>query len=71
LNHKEKEKEELKLKRDLEKKHRELFMPKRLGSLKYEEPELELQLSNEITGNLRTLKVAYYKEIDNNLTQMF
>jgi len=29
---------------------------KRLGKLKYEEAELDLQLSEEITGNLRTLR---------------
>ena len=45
------------LKRELEEKHKELFMPKRLNNLKFEEPELELKLSNEITGSLRTLKV--------------
>jgi len=44
------------LKRELEEKHKELFMPKRLNNLKFEEPELELKLSNEITGSLRTLK---------------
>ena len=32
---------------------------KRLGRLKFEEEELELKLSEEITGNLRTLKVNY------------
>lgn len=53
----EQEKEEKKLKKEIEEKHKELFMPKRLGSKKYEEPELELKLSDEITGNLRTLKV--------------
>lgn len=38
-----------------------MFTPKRLGSLKYEEPEIELKLSSEITGNLRTLKVNRLK----------
>lgn len=31
---------------------------KRLGRLKYEEEEIDLKLSEEITGNLRTLKVG-------------
>ena len=53
-----KAKEEELLKREIEAKHRELFDTKRLNSLKYEEPELEVKLSDEITGNLRTLKVS-------------
>lgn len=32
---------------------------KRLGRLKFEDQELELKLSDEITGNLRTLKVRF------------
>ena len=51
-------KEEELLKREVEAKHRELFDTKRLNSLRYEEPELEVKLSDEITGNLRTLKVS-------------
>ena len=54
-----KQEEEDKLKRDAEKKHKDMFEAKRLGAVKYEEPDLELKLSNEITGNLRTLKVFY------------
>jgi hypothetical protein len=38
-------------------KHREIYTAKRLGSLKFEENELDLKLSSEITGNLRSLKV--------------
>ncbi|RNA22811.1 glioma tumor suppressor candidate region protein 2 [Brachionus plicatilis] len=56
INDEEKTREEQRLKKETEQKHQELFAPKRLGSLKYEEPEIELKLSNEITGNLRTLK---------------
>ena len=37
--------------------YRENFMAKRLNSLRFEEPELELKLSDEISGNLRNLKV--------------
>lgn len=57
INVEEKEREDKKLIKDLEEKHRELFSTKRLGKLKFEEPELDLKLSEEITGNLRTLKV--------------
>jgi nucleolar protein 53 len=58
INVEEKEREDKKLIKDLEDKHRELFSTKRLGKLKFEEPELDLKLSDEITGNLRTLKVT-------------
>jgi hypothetical protein len=34
---------------------------KRLGKLKFEDQELELKLSEEITGNLRTLKVHFFQ----------
>jgi nucleolar protein 53 len=43
-------------KREAERKQKELYGPKRISRLKYEEPELELKLSHEITGNLRSLK---------------
>lgn len=39
-----------------EEKLKNLYGQKRLSALKYEEPDLELKLSNEITGSLRTLK---------------
>ena len=61
VNDEEKLREEKRLKKEIEDKHKELFMPKRLGRLKYEEPELDLKLSDEITGNLRTLKVINLK----------
>lgn len=32
---------------------------KRLGRVRFEDQELELKLSDEITGNLRTLKVRF------------
>ena len=57
ISEEENKREEEQIKKVAEEKHKELFMPKRLGSLKYEEPEIELKLSNEITGNLRNLKV--------------
>lgn len=63
VNDEEKLREEKRLKKEIEDKHKELFMPKRLGRLKYEEPELDLKLSDEITGNLRTLKVLNLKLI--------
>jgi len=44
------------LQKEIKKKHHELFGTKRLGSLKYEDPEIDLKLSTEITGNLRNLK---------------
>jgi len=47
---------EKQLQREIQKKHHTTFGTKRLGSLRYEEPELDLKLSNEITGNLRSLK---------------
>jgi len=47
------------LKREQDEKHREIYAAKRLGSLKFEENELDLKLSSEITGNLRSLKVSY------------
>ncbi|CAF0745882.1 unnamed protein product [Brachionus calyciflorus] len=56
ISDEEKKREEERLKNEIEEKHKELFMPKRLGPLKYEDPEIELKLSNEITGNLRNLK---------------
>lgn len=37
---------------------------KRLGRVRFEEEELELKLSEEITGNLRTLKVSLSLFID-------
>jgi hypothetical protein len=46
------------LKREQDEKHREIYTAKRLGSLKFEENELDLKLSSEITGNLRSLKVV-------------
>jgi nucleolar protein 53 len=57
VNQEEKEREEKRLQKEIEEKHRELFEPKRLGKLKYEEPDIDLKLSDEITGNLRNLKV--------------
>lgn len=56
INDREKLDEEKKLKKEIDEKHKELFGTKRLGKLKFEEPELDLKLSDEITGNLRTLK---------------
>ena len=52
----EKANEEKQLKKELEEKHHELFGTKRLGRLKFEEAEIDVKLSDEITGSLRTLK---------------
>ncbi len=57
VDEKQKNIEENKIKRELNEKQKELFSAKRLGHVKFEEPELDLKLSDEITGNLRTLKV--------------
>lgn len=57
IKEKEKQSEEKKLQKEIAEKHRELFEPKRLGRVKYEEPDIDLKLSEEITGSLRTLKV--------------
>ncbi len=53
----EEEQRERALKKEIEEKHKELFGTKRLARNKYEEPELDLKLSDEIKGNLRNLKV--------------
>lgn len=37
--------------------HREKYGTKQFGRHKFEEPDLDLNLSDEITGNLRTMKV--------------
>ena len=52
-----KQEDESALKRKDEETQRHLRGQKRLGRLRFEEEELELKLSEEITGNLRTLKV--------------
>ena len=46
-------------KRKQEEEEKHATGQKRLGRLKFEHEELDLQLSEEITGNLRTLKVIY------------
>ena len=51
-----KKEEEDAQKRIEEEKLKHLYGQKRLGPLKYEDAELELKLSNEISGSLRTLK---------------
>lgn len=43
-------------KRAIEEEQRLKYATKRIGRLKYEEPELELKLSGELTSSLRTLK---------------
>jgi nucleolar protein 53 len=45
------------LKKEETKALKELYGTKRLGNVKYQAPELELKLSEEISGNLRNLKV--------------
>lgn len=39
-----------------DKKKAKRFMPAQLGSVKFEEPEIEIKLTDELTGNLRSLK---------------
>jgi nucleolar protein 53 len=46
----------LKDKRDLEKKQRNLYGQKRISSLKYQDAEIDLKLSDELTGSLISLK---------------
>ena len=43
-------------KRDLEKKQKELYGQKRISSCKYEDAEIDLKLSDELTGSLISLK---------------
>ncbi len=57
-----KKEEEMAQKRKDEEIHKHLYEQKRLGKLKFEEEELELKLSDEITGNLRTLRVKTKKK---------
>lgn len=53
---KEEELKQAKEKRDQQKIHHNLYEPKLLSRHKYEEAELELKLSDELTGDLRNLK---------------
>ena len=48
------EKKEMKLKLSQESKDK----TKKLGKLKYEEPDLEVKLSDELVGSLREVKVG-------------
>ncbi len=59
VNVEEEKRKERALKKEIEEKHRELFGTKRLAYTKYEEPELDLKLSDEIKGNLRNLVVKF------------
>jgi nucleolar protein 53 len=64
----EEEQKEKKMKKDIEDMHRELFGTKRLSRLKYEEPELEIKLGDELSGNLRNLKVRFVNSLFNFFT---
>lgn len=64
INEKEAEIEDRKLQKEIAEKHRELFEPKRLGKVKYEDPEIDLKLSDELSGNLRTLKVISAQDLE-------
>ncbi len=44
-------------KRMIEYENKEKYETKKFGRYKFEEPDLDLNLSDEITGNLRTMKV--------------
>jgi nucleolar protein 53 len=56
VTQKEEKIKELKEKRDKLKEERKHFKAHNLGHVKYEEPEIDIQLSEEISGNLRNLK---------------
>jgi len=45
-------------KRNIEYENKEKYGTKKFGRHKFEEPDLDLNLSDEITGNLRTMKAA-------------
>jgi nucleolar protein 53 len=51
------EHEQLQEKRKVEYEHREKYGTKKFGRYKFEDADLDLNLSEEITGNLRTMKV--------------
>jgi len=53
---KEKETEKKKVKRGAKRERKQFYEPKKLSSVKHEAPEMEIKLSEELTGNLRTLK---------------
>lgn len=40
--------------------NREKYGTKKFGRYKFEQPDLDLNLSEDITGNLRTMKVRYF-----------
>lgn len=60
---------ELKTQSDKQKQHRtkyeqhEQFGTKKFGRYKFERPDLDLNLSEELTGNLRTMKVSFHFQI--------
>lgn len=64
INEKETEIEDRKLQKEIAEKHKELFEPKRLSKVKYEDPEIDLKLSDELSGNLRTLKVISAQDLE-------
>lgn len=45
-------------KQKLEYEHREKYGTKKFGRYRFEEADLDLNLSEDITGNLRTMKVS-------------
>jgi hypothetical protein len=51
------EHQKLQEKRKIEYENREKYGTKKFGRYQFEEADLDLNLSNEITGNLRTMKV--------------
>jgi len=48
--------------RQIEYEHHEKFGTKKFGRHKFENPDLDLNLSEELTGNLRTMKVSFSVE---------
>jgi len=56
INAKEKEVEAKKAQKELDEKQREMYEPKRLGKQKFQEADLDVKLSDELSGNLRSLK---------------
>lgn len=58
-------------KRKIEYENRENYGTKKFGRYKFEAPDLDLNLSDEITGNLRTMKVTQFASGKENATFIF
>lgn len=49
------------MKKRCERKIENMYNPRTLSSYKYEAPDIEVNLTEEITGSLRKLKVFFWK----------